>query len=670
MISGGASRISARLSSLTERVRQRSPMHAGSALARLKAGRPKHSARLRPRILQGAVRVVSTEARDRARCLDPILASPGGHIRRSGNPGAAVKAADALAADHIKHVLIVIGSNMGRDKEGNLIPTSDGLVGAATLASALAETGTIVSTVADPANKKIVQEALKALGPEMEEMSQYARFVVFDEKDREVAGQRAEEWLKKLDPDAVVEIGVPGRNARSKENRDVTNGNGLDVFLQRAYKKRLVTVHCGDEALEGKSKTPWASGGRKMIDFIRGHYEVSASLSDLAAAGIAAAVLAKSGKLEKMPEGAQQRKMVSTVLGAGAFDSSTGKRRNGMRVGEEVTGLSGKSSRTYSEDVDLLIRLARRIPAQKLDKASVEKLLGYVMVLIDSSNGGLVAMNEVIKYLKWRCPYLVHLIAAVDHLYAPYGDLSREKLFERAAIIMENLEDLGVQAVVAACNTFCLTLPEAQRKLYIPVLHLIAVASAGVAREGGARPTVISTKNTFDSNMYPDLIHSASKGSSVATGIAAPAWAPIVNDLKHLSKDPEVSAQVKESVRERIREVPKDATSIVFGCTHYPALREIVSEVCKEEGLGHVPLIDPIVYQVEAMIELMNSGSMNPVRLDGSRHSVLTSGSVAKVSAAAEILVGPPVTVARGDYGKAFSPEDAKEALGIKIAEP
>lgn len=377
-----------------------------SASGRLKPKMPLHQ-----RILRAAI---PAQRRER-RILDRItIFSDMRRIGQMKKPGGAVDAADALASEHCRKVVVITGFNVDKTEDGHAIPETDGPPGTAALVNALLNTGKEVVILTDSPNKKVVQAALGVIDPEAVGK---ADVVTFDEKDSEQADRLAGALLKELDPDAVVSIEVPGRNARGSDGKflnmrgvDVSDINSRrDAFFIAAYKSGVRTIGIFDGGNETGARTrkvqrvlnranlaarisahvqvaearhPGTGApvsarlgaymrafltrrvpeGTSMASTVPSHYPVTSSTSNTGAVGVAAALLARYKKLDKLHTPAQEEKMIAVAIENGAVDGVTKQSELGKIVDGNVTGVDGIAARTHAGIVDLVRREASRLP--------------------------------------------------------------------------------------------------------------------------------------------------------------------------------------------------------------------------------------------------------------------------------------------------------------------
>lgn len=213
--------------------------------------------------------------------------------------------------------------------------------------------------------------------------------------------------------------------------------------------------------------------------------------------------------------------------------------------------------------------------------------------IFDSGVGGLT----VYRALHERLPN-ERFVYLGDTARVPYGTKSLATV-ERYAV--ENsifLEVHGIKLLVVACNTAsALALPAIRKAVKVPVVGVIEPGSrAAVAVAGGDKIGVIATEATVQSHAYAQAI--AAMGSDVEVieracplfvSLAEEGWAN--SDVARIVAHDYLSEFTKTSIG-----------ALVLGCTHYPILRDVISETVG----ANVNLIDSgaaTAHDVETLLE-------------------------------------------------------------------
>jgi glutamate racemase len=213
--------------------------------------------------------------------------------------------------------------------------------------------------------------------------------------------------------------------------------------------------------------------------------------------------------------------------------------------------------------------------------------------IFDSGVGGLT----VYRALHERLPS-EHFVYLGDTARVPYGTKSLATV-ERYAI--ENarfLESRGIKLLVVACNTAsALALPAIRNSVSVTVVGVIEPgARAAVEIAAGRKIGVIATEATVQSAAYTSAISKINSEIEV-TERACPLFVPLAEEGWAQS---DVARAVAEEYLSDLKK--KDVGALVLGCTHYPILRDLISEVVGRE----VSLIDSgeaAAREVESLLE-------------------------------------------------------------------
>lgn len=189
-----------------------------------------------------------------------------------------------------------------------------------------------------------------------------------------------------------------------------------------------------------------------------------------------------------------------------------------------------------------------------------------------------------------------------DTARVPYGVKSVETIKQFTGQIVDHLLRQDVKMLIIACNTMAAVAAKlvAARAKGLPVLDVIeAGARAAVAVGAGGRIGVIATPTTINSNAYARRIHALDATARVYSK-ACPLFVPLVEEgwLDH--------QVTRLTAQEYLRPVLAEGVgSLVLGCTHYPLLKPLLSEVVGEK----VRLIDSALTTAElAAQRLVDSG--------------------------------------------------------------
>jgi glutamate racemase len=216
--------------------------------------------------------------------------------------------------------------------------------------------------------------------------------------------------------------------------------------------------------------------------------------------------------------------------------------------------------------------------------------------VFDSGLGGLT----VVRALRQALPR-ERIVYLGDTARVPYGTRSAETVLRYARGCARVLIDRGVKGLVVACNTVSAVALEMLRaELDLPVLGVVepgaraAVGALGrLAEGGGARIGVLGTQGTIASGAYPRAIGRLTTRVEVV-GAAAPLLVPLVEEGWLEGEVPRLAVE-----RYLTPLVAAGARVIVLGCTHYPLLAPLISEVAARLAGTEVAVVDSAVATAE-----------------------------------------------------------------------
>ncbi len=199
----------------------------------------------------------------------------------------------------------------------------------------------------------------------------------------------------------------------------------------------------------------------------------------------------------------------------------------------------------------------------------------------DSGVGGLT----VFKRLKRLLPDEDTLYFG-DTLNMPYGEKTKEQLFEYVDKIFKFFETKNAKAVVIACNTTSAIIYEEIKNRYnFKIYPIIQSVCSTLAKIKNVKSLgIIATPATINSHAYSKEILKYNPDMKIFE-LAAPNWVRIVEE--HRINMPQSILQVKE-ILEAMTDYNPD--KIILACTHYPYLKNVLKKFMPEEKF-----IDPAI---------------------------------------------------------------------------
>ena len=202
--------------------------------------------------------------------------------------------------------------------------------------------------------------------------------------------------------------------------------------------------------------------------------------------------------------------------------------------------------------------------------------------MYDSGVGGLTVVRAVQDLLPHE-----DVIYLADTARVPYGDKSRDDIVQFSRQIMDFLTGRGCKMLVVACNTSsAIALPDMAQRLDVPIVGMIVPGAAKAVRTTrNGRIGIMATNNTAKSGAYGRAIGNLLPEAEVYE-VGCPLLVPMVESGQLEGE------RVREAIRGYIGDMlERGIDTLIYGCTHYPYLREEIGKVAGET----VRLVDPAI---------------------------------------------------------------------------
>ncbi len=216
--------------------------------------------------------------------------------------------------------------------------------------------------------------------------------------------------------------------------------------------------------------------------------------------------------------------------------------------------------------------------------------------VFDSGLGGLTAVKEFMKILPNE-----KIIYFGDTARVPYGTRSPETIKRYVNDDIEFLCSRNVKLIVSACGTASSVALPYLTKTPVPVIGVIEHASAeAVKRTKNNKIGVIATEGSIKSGKYEEEIKKLSDKAEVYS-VACPMFVPLVENGYAKS---EVAKIIAKEYLEPLKNAGVD--TLVLGCTHYPLLRGVISDIMSENTY----LVDPGAQTAKYVKSVLESQDM------------------------------------------------------------
>jgi glutamate racemase len=200
--------------------------------------------------------------------------------------------------------------------------------------------------------------------------------------------------------------------------------------------------------------------------------------------------------------------------------------------------------------------------------SSQKKLQRFPIGVFDSGVGGLT----VLKALYQRLPNESFLYFG-DTARVPYGTRTQTEIVEFVRQILTWMVQEQVKMAIMACNTSsALALEIVRTEFDLPILGII-LPGARAAVQKGKRIGVIATPATVSSESYPQAIQEINPEAKVWQ-VSCPKFVPLIEQNQIAA--PQTAGVVHEYLQPLLE---AGIDTLVYGCTHYPHLAPIISQI-------------------------------------------------------------------------------------------
>ena len=240
--------------------------------------------------------------------------------------------------------------------------------------------------------------------------------------------------------------------------------------------------------------------------------------------------------------------------------------------------------------------------------------------VFDSGFGGLTAVRRLRDLMPSE-----NIIYFGDTSRVPYGNRSRDTILKYARQDTRFLRSFDLKAIVIACGTVSSNcLPQLQAENDIPIIGVV---------EPAVRRAAALTRNKrvgVASGAFQRAL-AALDGDVTVFSHPCPLFVPLVEEGRCRPEDP-VIRLVAEEYLLPLREEGVD--TLVLGCTHYPLLTEVISQVMGPE----VALVDSGAESASALQTLL--AEQDALSDGGGGVSCYTSDRAADFQRLASLFLG------------------------------
>lgn len=194
--------------------------------------------------------------------------------------------------------------------------------------------------------------------------------------------------------------------------------------------------------------------------------------------------------------------------------------------------------------------------------------------VFDSGLGGL----SVVKELKSILPQ-ESIVYFGDTGRVPYGTKSKSTIIKYAVEDEKFLISKDVKMVIAACGTVSSVAADTGKKLPVPFIDVVKpTAITAVNSTINMKIGILGTTATINSNSFDKAIKKLNKNISTVS-VACPLFVQLV-ESGWFGRNDEIAVSTAKRYLEPL--VKGGVDTIILGCTHFPMLSEVISDIVGE----------------------------------------------------------------------------------------
>ena len=170
-----------------------------------------------------------------------------------------------------------------------------------------------------------------------------------------------------------------------------------------------------------------------------------------------------------------------------------------------------------------------------------------------------------------------------DSKNAPYGGRATEEVRELSFKAVDFLLQKGVKAIVVACNTATSAAINQLRERYpsIPIIGIEPALKPAVKNCSMGKILIMATNVTLKEKKFNELMNKLAEEEGCLNRIVP---LPCPGLVEFVEKGDIDSREVKGFLEDKLAPYLQESiSSIVLGCTHYPFVKEAISEIVGED---------------------------------------------------------------------------------------
>ena len=219
--------------------------------------------------------------------------------------------------------------------------------------------------------------------------------------------------------------------------------------------------------------------------------------------------------------------------------------------------------------------------------------------IFDSGIGGL----SITKCINEKLPH-ENLLYIADTLHAPYGEKSTAFIQQRVYEIAQWFIANNAKAIVVACNTATVNaIVELRQRVSVPIIGVEPAIKPAVSVSKTKKIAILVTKATAEKQRFLNLVEQYQNDSEVYIQ-------PCPGLVELIEQGQKNSTACKVMLNGYLQPLlNKGVDTIVLGCTHYPLVKELISDLCGENVVimeTALPVTEQLQRQL-ALHQLLNN---------------------------------------------------------------
>ena len=193
--------------------------------------------------------------------------------------------------------------------------------------------------------------------------------------------------------------------------------------------------------------------------------------------------------------------------------------------------------------------------------------------VFDSGIGGLSIALEIARHLPNE-----KIVYYADTAHVPYGARSDQEIRQLTAQAIEWLYRRGCKIAVVACNTASAFSLDYLREYYgeqFPIVGLVPALKPAVLQTQSKVVAVLATPATFRGQLIKDVMHKFAEPAGVRVlPVTSLELVPFIEAGQQMS--PACLSALQQILKPVVEQ---GADYLVLGCTHYPFLKDEISQI-------------------------------------------------------------------------------------------